>query len=143
MSDAVEAIGAISGEDKPGARMALEQITNRTQSEVVQGANFSRIAEKAIGSAVQRPHVEENRDAARRALVDPTKGVVGEARSEVVSTVERPGAPKKEVINDSASLQDQQQERIRALYLDLTNYQIAWKIAQRMQQDITQLMRGS
>ena len=35
------------------------------------------------------------------------------------------------------------EDRVRSLYTELTHYQIAWKIAQNVQRDVGQVMRGS
>ena len=54
----------------------------------------------------------------------------------------RPGAQPKTAPADQQDSSAALEARVKELYLGLTNYQVAWKIAQRMQQDTSQLLRG-
>ncbi len=140
-AEAVEAIGDTG--QRPSQTLEMQKLTAETQIQEVQGANFSRMAEQALARAVERPHSESTMSLARSDLSNSGSGLVGQAKDGIVSDVTRPGVPEKVSADDSEVTATQQEDRIKTLYLDLTNYQIAWKIAQRLQQDVTQLMKGS
>lgn len=140
MADHVEEITGIGGaEDKP---LSAHELAAQTLDENIRAQNLSSLAEEALSQAVSRPNSETSMDAARSDLVGPASGDYADIKEGLVSDVDRPGATTQTDINETDNVQAMTEERVQALYYDLTNYQIAWKIAQRMQQDITQLMRG-
>lgn len=68
---------------------------------------------------------------------------VEKTRSQVISDVIRPGL-EPEIANDTAlSGNERLIQQTKALYADLTNYQVAWSVLQHTQKDIAQLLRGS
>lgn len=123
--------------------MTLDEAMGQARSEAAQQSNFADIASRAVGQATTRPAVQNDfMQAERDALSGPGSGAVGDAKQQVLSDVERPGAAKRDDNVDGADQGEQLEDRVRSLYLELTNYQVAWKIAQRIQQDTSQLLRG-
>lgn len=104
---------------------------------------FADMLQGAIERTALRPSTQRSEPTGLDLLTNASTGPVGEARSQLVSEVASadPSAAGAEKNGESA-LQAATEARMRALYLDLTNYQVAWRIAQRMQQDISQLLRG-
>ncbi|MEL6573710.1 MAG: hypothetical protein AAFQ64_18810 [Pseudomonadota bacterium] len=98
---------------------------------------FADLLQGAIERAAIRPTAEGALPSDVELLTEAGIGPVGEARSRVDPEARASEADTKE------GLQAESEARMRSLYLDLTNYQIAWRIAQRMQQDISQLLRGT
>ena len=137
----IEEVGAVGGANPTGRQIAMDQLIGEAQAEMTKAADFSQLVEDAIGKAVERPHTEDAIGDEARHLTSAAEGVVGTEKVALLSDVARPGAtPKPET---TETVQQQTEARVKELYVDLTNYQVAWKIAQRIQQDITQLMRGS
>lgn len=143
MSDMVASVGNATINDGQRSVVSLQHVAELNQVEQARAASFSQLAERALATTVQRPNTQSLSENIRQELVDPTKGAVGTEKSEIITganlSANATGAPG----TDDASLQQAIEGRVMDLYVDLTNYQIAWKIAQRMQQDISQLLRGS
>ena len=70
------------------------------------------------------------------ALTDPYAGSVGSAKVEILGGAEF--RAEQENGAQAATLE----ERITSLYFELTHYQVAWKIAQNVQRDVSQVLRG-
>ncbi|WP_028957531.1 hypothetical protein [Sulfitobacter sp. 20_GPM-1509m] len=123
--------------------MSLREAIGSEQIENEMRANFAEIASKAVGVAVQRPDSSPNAlENERSSLMGSIDGSVREEKMQILSRVERTGgAPRTDQVDHSDS-SEVLEERVRSLYFELTNYQVAWKIAQRMQQDTSQLLRG-
>jgi hypothetical protein len=109
--------------------------------DAVRQSHFMEMLHGAIETAASRPSFGDEIGQQRSGLTEGTSGRVGAEKLDFVSSVERPGAtPRAEAPEASSS--DHLEERMMSMYSDLTNYQIAWKIAQRIQQDVSQLMKG-
>ncbi len=137
----IEEIGPTAGVGQVTRNMQLDQIVGDENANATKAAEFATLMEDAISKAVERPYTEDAIGHEARHLTSQGEGIVATEKVALVSDVERPGATPKAESSDT--VQEQTEERVRELYVDLTNYQVAWKIAQRIQQDITQLMRGS
>ena len=132
-----------TGPDAAKICMTLGEAMGGTQVETAMRSNFSRMAEQAIGTAVTRPEVSGSAiDGERARLTGLRETAVGDEKHLVVSDVARPGAQPKTAPADQQDSSAALEARVKELYLGLTNYQVAWKIAQRMQQDTSQLLRG-
>ncbi|MGB5863677.1 MAG: hypothetical protein WBG95_05210 [Sulfitobacter sp.] len=140
MSDPVAALEGVGSV----AQSNLDLRTNAGDgpSDETRALSFGRVAEEALATTVTRPNAQPRMDDLREEISGGEAGLVGEFRQDIVSNVERPGTAERDPAEGSDALQDEHETRVRSLYMDLSNYQIAWKIAQRIQQDITQLMRG-
>lgn len=139
-NNAIERVGPVDQADEAG--IDLRKSESDEISEDIRIQSFGQVAEEAIRTATTRPTGSSHADELRMQITGDGIGPVGEMRQAMVSSVERPGAPKIDPVDGSHDLQMQLEDRVQTLYVDLTNYQVAWKIAQRIQQDITQLLRG-
>lgn len=123
-------------------KLSLNDLMGGAAIEAVRQARFVELATSAIEAAAARPSFGDQLGASRLALTENSAGQVGSEKLVLVSSVQRPGAtPRGEAPVESSM--DQMEARVTAMYADLTNYQVAWKIAQRIQQDTSQLMKGS
>lgn len=141
VEDVTEAEPNKAAEAQQEAQQEAEDISQEMQTESAQGAEFNQLAQDAINQAIQRPNRDSSLTLDRLSMTGPADGIVGAERSELISDVVRPG-----MTTDAAKDGDQQsnlETQVKELYVDLTNYNIAWKIAQRLQQDTSQLLRGS
>jgi hypothetical protein len=133
---------AIGGIGCDPEKLSLSDLMGGAAIEAVRQSRFVELATSAIEAAAARPSFGDQAGSSRLALTDHSAGQVGSEKLGLVSTVQRPGAaPRGEAPVESSM--DQMEARVMAMYADLTNYQVAWKIAQRIQQDISQLMKGS
>ncbi len=143
MSDMEASVGNATINDGQRSVVSLQDVAELNQAERVQASSFSQLAERALATAVQRPNTQDPSENMRQELVDPSKGAVGIEKSGIVTGADMPADPSGTSSTNDVSPQQAIEGRVMDLYVDLTNYQIAWKIAQRMQQDISQLLRGS
>jgi len=135
--DGVEGLAPAAGAATRAYEMAQVAAQDMSGQE-----NLARLAESALSRAIARPDTTSPLDNVRSELTESARGQIGDLKGDLLSTVERPGAETPAAETASEDMQAQTEVRVRELYYDLTNYQVAWKIAQRMQQDITQLLRG-
>ena len=133
---------AIGGIGCDSEKLSLNDLMGGAAIEAVRQSRFVELATSAIEAAASRPSFGDQLGTSRLALTDHSAGQVGSEKLNLVSSVQRPGAaPRGETPVESSM--DQMEARVTAMYADLTNYQVAWKIAQRIQQDTSQLMKGS
>jgi hypothetical protein len=133
---------AIGGIGCDSEKLSLSDLMGGAAIEAVRQSRFVELATSAIETAAARPRFDEQLSTSRMALTDHNAGQVGSEKLEFVSSVQRPGAAHRGEAPEQSSM-DQIEARVTSMYADLTNYQVAWKIAQRIQQDISQLMKGS
>lgn len=133
---AVEAIGC------DGPKQSLTDLMGDTALASVRQSRFVEIVQNALETAAARPTFGDSMAASRADLVQGVSGTVGSEKLDLVSGVARPGAVPRPTPPEAAPMA-QLEQRVMDMYADLTNYQIAWKIAQRIQQDTSQLLKGS
>lgn len=139
MSGPTEAVDPLEGSgQKPtlqelSTRMALAQEAHEAQ------ATMQQAAADAIAFAAERPMAPTPTERAKAELVGGSEGVVGELKADMVAAEPKPNAASPE----SEGVQDALEDRVRSLYADLTSYQVAWRIAQKIPQDLTQILRGT
>lgn len=145
MTDSVGSVSPASAESAP-ADLEEEPSVNAsdvtTSAQEHRGENFSNMASEAFKSGMKpfgtvNPIQEQRND-----LVQGGTGAVGQEKGSVVSEVTGPGAePPPEPTPEDASLQ--LVDRLNGLYMDIAVHHVAWGVAQRMQKDMSQLLRGS
>lgn len=140
MVNHVEAVTDIGGSQN--MQLSVHDLAAQTMDENIRAENLSSLVQEALSHTVSRPNAATPLDAARADLAGPAEGAYADLKEGLISDVDRTSAEAQTDLEDTENVQAMTEERVQALYYDLTNYQIAWKIAQRMQQDITQLMRG-
>lgn len=134
----IDGVGAIQPEPAIGQPRA--DIGFEKPEAAARGDAFSKMLGDAIETTVQRPN-PGGATSSEGVTTTGAAGDVAEQKDQLLSDVSRPGAPQQAAPSDQ--VQRQLEDRIMTLYVDLTNYQVAWKIAQRVQQDTTSILRAS
>lgn len=98
---------------------------------------FMNVLDQGLNTLAQRPDMGTQANDMVDSLSADYSGNVGEAKFEIVGG-EMARAERSSEANN-VSLED----RVKSLYTELTHYQVAWKIAQNVQRDISQVLRGS
>lgn len=138
-----ELVGSVDAMKEAGGADPIEmaQLSQQRFEEESQRIDFDNLAQRAINVAVGRPggidHISDTRDA----FMGGRSGTIGEAKTEMVSDVARPGT--EAAVEDDQSVQDTLEDRVKTLYSDLTDYQVAWRIAQKIPQDLSQILKGN
>lgn len=139
MSGPAEAVDPLEGS---GAKPSLQALS--TDMALAQEAQQARTTMQqavtdAIALAAERPMAPTPTERAKAELVDGSGGVVGELKADMVAA-----EPKADAVSpENEGIQDALEDRVRTLYADLTSYQVAWRIAQKIPQDLTQILRGT
>lgn len=137
----MEITGGINEVEAAGNVQSLDSISaNSTQTEI-RALNIENLAQNALDQAFthigKTSAVEDERNA-----VSGASGAHNKEVSEFVSGVERPGVEVQSV-QDPDQIVNKFNDRMIGLYKDLTIHHVAWNVAQRMQKDMSQLLRGS
>lgn len=98
---------------------------------------FLSIMDRGLDRISQRPELEPESDRLVEGLSGSYAGEVGDAKKDIVGG--DVGRAERASQSGSESLED----RMRNIYTELTHYQVAWRIAQNVQRDVSQLLRGS
>lgn len=98
---------------------------------------FLNVLDQGINTLAQRPSVERQTDDLVEGLSADYAGDVGEAKFDII------GGELARAERSSESNNLTLEDRVKNLYTELTHYQVAWKIAQNVQRDISQVLRGS
>lgn len=98
---------------------------------------FLQALDRGIGTLTTRPDPGPENKSSLDAVQNEYGGDVGAAKVEMLGG--------NAVPDEAASGAEGRtlEQRMQSLYMELTHYQIAWRIAQNVQRDISQLMRGS
>ena len=128
----------LGGPDFLPTRMNLQEAVGSQQLDAARQSNFDKVIHDGFLAAASRPLASPAPGAARTHLTGATDSAVGEAKAAMMSTVTRPGVDALPETN----IGDQLETRVMSIYEELTNYELAWKIAQRIQTDISTLMKG-
>ena len=127
--------------DSIGSPMASAQVDASQPSDLQTHERdkdaFLDIFDQGLETLSQRPEIAHESDSYLDGLTGDFAGDVGNAKSEIVGGEAARAEQSSEANN--ATLE----ERITGLYTELTHYQVAWKIAQNVQRDISQVLRGS
>jgi hypothetical protein len=145
MVDVVSCVASI-GKACSNTDVMLHDVVNVADSGVVQQDLFKDIAQRAISQGIDiplsgGPVVPRHAD-----LTGGAGNAVATLKSDLVSTSARPGTePGNSAQSPTTATEDQfsmVSSRIKALYAELTEYQTAWKVTHKVQQDITTLLKG-
>ena len=148
--DALEAVGAAAAEPR---RMSIAEDAAEGARASERMRNVEGAFGSAMGSAMTLPGGDAPVSAVREEMARAS-GAVGEAKGAILSDVERAAAstaPDGAAASDGSGAGegsgagdslDGIADRFKALYAEMTTWQIAWSIAQRTQQDTNHLLRG-
>lgn len=130
MSDAISAIGS------PFSNEAMTPL-HPNANPSVGNSEFLDVLDRSLSQIASRPNPQSTSETAQDRLSSEYGGQVGQAKIQLNG-----GAPPD---TDAASAAEGAtlETRLQSLYFELTHYQIAWKIAQNVQRDVSQVLRGS
>lgn len=120
----VENLSAIYGSSRPSA------------AESADAQSFLNAFDQGIGRLAARPDMREGLPPVEQ-MTSEYGGDVGSAKIEMVSGAQ---ARAEELGQGEGT---QVEDRLVSLYFELTHYQVAWRIVQNVQRDLSQVLRGS
>jgi hypothetical protein len=129
----------VDGAAAPEGLASLPEVTDWSAPNTAQTDGFAEVLEGTLAQTLSRPGTGDDPGEAA-ALTQSVHGPVGAERAAMDAGPgqgEQPSGP-----DGSEMVQEHHEDRLRDLYLDLAQYQVAWRIIQKIQQDISQLMRG-
>lgn len=129
MTDAIASVGNIS---QPQVNQQNDWTRSREESTA-----FMSMLDSGLGTLTQRPEFGSPANQIVRDMSAGYSGDVGAAKADIV------GGEAARLEQSSQAGNESLEERVKGLYFELTHYQIAWKIAQNVQRDISQVLRGN
>lgn len=136
----VEDIAPVDAAAAPESVVSLPQVTDWSARDTGQSDGFAEVLEATLAQTLSRPGTGDAPGDAASALTESIHGPVGAERSALDAG---PGQGEQPSGADGSDMvQEHHEDRLRDLYLDLAQYQVAWRIIQKIQQDVSQLMRG-
>ena len=131
---------AVAGAASVQTSVPIEEMLPELARETERLGEVAATLDAAIGQAISLPGAAAQPATELGLIRDRLGGEVGRLREDIVSEAERPGVARDDPVDtDYAS---DVTDRFRALYVEMTNWQVAWSIAQRSQQDTNNLLRG-
>lgn len=140
MSSEIDGVGGVSSVSQ---QFNVDQITNpeslyRDKTEAIN---------KSLNSAIERAMTVVNKanevEIEQKKISGLSNGPVYDEKSSLVSEIATAGNEQNSPEN---SAQDEQMDalvqRTKELYLDLTNWQVAWSIAQRVQTETSAILKS-
>ena len=134
----VETSGVANGGTSP---VEMAELSQRRYEEESKRTEFDDWMQQTISVAIDRPGGGSNISEKRHEFLGGRNGDVGEAKSELVSDVARAGTESG--IEQNKEAENTLEDRVMSLYSDLTDYQVAWRIAQKIPQDLSQILKGN
>jgi hypothetical protein len=127
------------------SEVMLQDVAMTPGSGTIQSDLARDMARRAVARAIESP-VPTGTVAPRHAELTASAGnPVAELKNDLMSGIVRPGT-EPAAKPDGAEITDDPMtrtaERIKSLYMQLTEYSVAWKLGHKVQQDISQILRG-
>ncbi len=97
---------------------------------------FFDMFDEGIGRLAQRPDLNEDVTDMDK-LTSDYAGDVGKAKVDIL------GGAEVRADQAEGAQQASLEQRLTSLYFELTHYQVAWRIVQNVQRDVSQVLRGS
>lgn len=98
---------------------------------------FLDVLDQGLDRLSQRPDLTTQADRVVENLTGKYAGNVGHAMSEIV------GGEAARIDRSTEAANLSLEDRVKSLYSELTHYQVAWRIAQNVQRDVSQVLRGN
>ncbi|MEL6839966.1 MAG: hypothetical protein AAFP85_11790 [Pseudomonadota bacterium] len=127
---------------QPGQKLNLNAAMDHTGYAAQQAAMTDRAMESAFSQALRLPGSLRNQEVSGSRVMNGSAGEVGDEKAKLVSELNPTGAESSANTSSGQSM-DSMTQRISSLYLEMTNWQVAWSIAQRTQQDTNHLLKGN
>lgn len=141
MVEAIGCIGAASSACK-GPDVMLQDVVSMPETAQMQQGLFQDIASRAIGRAIAEPAGANAAGMQHQDLTASGGNLVTDRKDAILSSVARTDDKAVPAAEPAVDPMAQTAERIKMLYLDLTEYQVAWKVGHKVQQDISTILRG-
>ncbi len=141
MSDPIGAIDTTQMSGSGASPVDMAELNKQRYEEESKRTEFDDLMQRTINVAIDRPGGGGNISEQRNEFLGGRSGDVGEAKSELVSDVARAGTETS--VEENKELESSLEERVMGLYSDLTDYQVAWRIAQKIPQDLSQILKGN
>jgi hypothetical protein len=124
----------------------LQDVVTASDFGSIQSDLARDMARRAVARAIETP-LPSGSVAPRHAELTASSGnPVTVLKDQLLSGIARPGTEQVTPDANGTNVADdpmaQAAERIKLLYVELTEYQIAWKVGHKVQQDISQILRG-
>jgi len=97
---------------------------------------FMDAFDHGLNTLAKRPDFQEKMSAIEE-MSGTYSGEVGQQKADLLSETSKTEADSAEAAEQSMT------DRFQSLYFEMTHYQVAWKIAQNVQRDVSQVLRGS
>jgi hypothetical protein len=128
------------------SEVMLQDVVTASDFGAIQSDLARDMARRAIARAIEAP-VPSGPVAPRHEELTASSGnPVAVLKGQLLSGIVRPGAepvaPDANGTNVPEDPMAQVAERIKLLYIELTEYQVAWKVGHKVQQDISHILRG-
>lgn len=134
----IEGLTSVSGHQATDSQQSLAEVTQRlyeARLELEAQENFKSVASEALGRALERPGAVYGVQLERAAFMSGSDGDVGGLKNEVLSDVNQ---PESRLEQSGETMED----RFVDLWENLTAYQVAWRVAQKIPQDLSQILKG-
>ncbi len=118
---------------------SLENLTkfqDQPQTRDLDRDAFLEAFDQGLGTLSQRPEFTDELTPMDE-ISGTFAGEVGAEKSGIMSDSAKSGERSNEEVSENL------EQRFTSLYFEMTHYQVAWKIAQNVQRDVSQVLRGS
>lgn len=140
MSGHLEAAEAVQGIQGINQAVNLQEVADTSAREAERVNLMSSSLEGAVQRAIAAPGEDIHTTSLSYEMTGPGTGDVGKAKADIMSDIQREGVSAPAATEDAPV--DKIAERYKALYTEMTNWQVAWSVAQRTQTDTNHLLRG-
>ena len=120
----------------------LAGLSGTRAAEEIRGSNFNELAQNALNSALKQIGDKDAATADRATLMGTGPNAVDDVKGGIMSDVARPGTDTAQT-GSTEEVLNAVTDRAQNLYGEMMVHHIAWGVAQRMQKDMSQLLRGS
>ncbi|MEP3847596.1 MAG: hypothetical protein ABJM43_19805 [Paracoccaceae bacterium] len=137
-------VAAIEAIEQSGQSLNLQNTMDPSGYSAQQAEVTDRAMESAFSNALRLPGMIRNEEVSGGSMTNGSSGIVGDEKSKIVSDLNAPHSGTDGAGANTVEAQmDGMTNRISSLYMEMTNWQVAWSIATRTQQDTNHLLRGS
>ncbi|MEP3636086.1 MAG: hypothetical protein ABJN14_02345 [Paracoccaceae bacterium] len=137
-------VAAIEAIEQSGQSLNLQNTMDPSGYSAQHAELTDRAMESAFSNALRLPGIMRNEEVSGGSMTNGNSGIVGDEKSKIVSDLNATHTGTDGAgANTVEGQMDAMSNRISTLYMEMTNWQVAWSIATRTQQDTNHLLRGS
>lgn len=134
---------AIDAIEQNGPSLNLQSMMDASGYSAQQAELTDRAMEGAFSNALRLPGTARNEEVSGDLVTNGSNGLVGNEKARIVSELNQTDEAQGAGADTVERQMDAMTNRISTLYMEMTNWQVAWSIAQRTQQDTNHLLRGN